>query len=647
MPIARFEMPDGRIGRFEVPEGTTPEQAQKMISDSLSLQGEQKQPAARVSNKIDYGKTAEEQPFQDQILQGIGGSMVGMGLGARQLAGYAFPSVKPSEQEVSEYQAAMEGLRGTAGGFIGEAGTYVVPGLGAMKTATTVPRIAGMLAQGGLKGGATVAGIGAGEGMLQGALTPVTEEQSRLENIAAGGAIGAIAPAATGAVLSGARTIGRPFYEAVSGKAIKQRAGKVMADAAGRKSATEVGEDYKNVLDELTKQKDLISTQTAGQAATEANVPTFSALQKIADAYKSIPAAKLETAQEQARLKALRTIGRDEPHPDAPKLTLTAAEKARDKAASNFYGKAFAADDMRLEQLSTQASRRQGGIGQSPTGAIQVDSRIAPLQGNEILSDAAQTIMRETNQYGNPFTNLRGLDYMKKVIDADIAAIRSSRPTALKNVNESQLYSAKAQLLSAMEDLSPAYAQARTRYAELSVPINKMKVGQVLEDALAGTIGGAERKTVFANKIKAAQQIIKKSTGQDRYDSLSKLFDERQMGIVKNILKELEINEKLASQAQKGMTEQARKLGIEMEPAKIPHMMSNAITIGNSLIDKITGNVKQRTLAQIADFMQDPKVAAAAMNSATERERNAIKTIIAAQKTMAVAAPVIYKEEQQ
>jgi hypothetical protein len=35
MPIARFELPDGRIGRFEVPEGTSPEQAQQLISKSL------------------------------------------------------------------------------------------------------------------------------------------------------------------------------------------------------------------------------------------------------------------------------------------------------------------------------------------------------------------------------------------------------------------------------------------------------------------------------------------------------------------------------------------------------------------------------------------------------------------------------------
>lgn len=32
MPIARFEMPDGKIARFEVPTGTTPDQAQQMVS---------------------------------------------------------------------------------------------------------------------------------------------------------------------------------------------------------------------------------------------------------------------------------------------------------------------------------------------------------------------------------------------------------------------------------------------------------------------------------------------------------------------------------------------------------------------------------------------------------------------------------------
>jgi len=36
MPIARFQMPDGRIARFEVPEGTTPEEAQALMEQAVA-----------------------------------------------------------------------------------------------------------------------------------------------------------------------------------------------------------------------------------------------------------------------------------------------------------------------------------------------------------------------------------------------------------------------------------------------------------------------------------------------------------------------------------------------------------------------------------------------------------------------------------
>lgn len=38
MPVARFQMPDGRIGRFEVPDGTTPDQAQSLIESFINEQ---------------------------------------------------------------------------------------------------------------------------------------------------------------------------------------------------------------------------------------------------------------------------------------------------------------------------------------------------------------------------------------------------------------------------------------------------------------------------------------------------------------------------------------------------------------------------------------------------------------------------------
>lgn len=44
MATARFQFPDGRIGRFEVPDGTTPEQAQALIEQAVSAMGVQATP---------------------------------------------------------------------------------------------------------------------------------------------------------------------------------------------------------------------------------------------------------------------------------------------------------------------------------------------------------------------------------------------------------------------------------------------------------------------------------------------------------------------------------------------------------------------------------------------------------------------------
>jgi hypothetical protein len=53
MPIARFELPDGRIGRFEVPDGTTPEQAMQLISSNLSSLIPKEEPAQQVEAPAD------------------------------------------------------------------------------------------------------------------------------------------------------------------------------------------------------------------------------------------------------------------------------------------------------------------------------------------------------------------------------------------------------------------------------------------------------------------------------------------------------------------------------------------------------------------------------------------------------------------
>lgn len=62
MPIARFQMPDGRVARFEVPDGTTPEQAQQMIQASMPSSAKSATPA---------GPPPEPMSRVDKIMKGV------------------------------------------------------------------------------------------------------------------------------------------------------------------------------------------------------------------------------------------------------------------------------------------------------------------------------------------------------------------------------------------------------------------------------------------------------------------------------------------------------------------------------------------------------------------------------------------------
>lgn len=73
MPIARFEMPDGRIGRFEVPEGTTPEEARALIQQSLQEAETVAQPSQEFS---EIGRTGQ------LLARGAIPALTGAGAGA-------------------------------------------------------------------------------------------------------------------------------------------------------------------------------------------------------------------------------------------------------------------------------------------------------------------------------------------------------------------------------------------------------------------------------------------------------------------------------------------------------------------------------------------------------------------------------------
>jgi hypothetical protein len=197
MPIARFEMPDGRIGRFEVAEGTTPEQAQAMIAQQVS--GSASPTAGQTGNSA-YDRFLENlrNPQTGGRRGVVGPAMVGgigeLTKGAGALTQMAFPEAGSRMVEVGE--ALTQGAKkvNPVSATIGQIGSYAVPFSAAQKgvnvvksipqVQSTIGKIPSFVAATGEQ-----AAIG---GALGYGLTP--DEQNREQAALFGGAFGGATP---------------------------------------------------------------------------------------------------------------------------------------------------------------------------------------------------------------------------------------------------------------------------------------------------------------------------------------------------------------------------------------------------------------------------------------------------------------------
>lgn len=601
MPIARFQMVDGRIGRFEVPEGTTPEQAQKMIGDSLSPKEEEpkkKLPSAEWQKKSAVTQWRGEHP----VLAGIGDVAGGM-------SGLSYDILNKISPGLGEKAFPQDVVRDTGYKTAGELLDPAALGLFAAGggAATYIPKV-GKYAQGiagGLLGGGAIGGL--------------SEEGSATS----GGLFGAGAMAVLPPALKyGAKLAQYPYrlIEKILPGGSEQMQGRALNKAA-ESSRQAIIADLQRAGKGLT----------AGQATVEAGSPKFAALQEKARQLQPQEYDLIKQTQEAERLASLRSIGRDSPHPDAPKSNMTIALSAREKVANRLYGDAFAADDLRIIALKEKAARAKGGIAQGQAAPILLDVRLKPLTGNKIILDVADEVAKKNPAIGNPVDNLRGLDQIKKMIDEDIFAIRNKLPTAIQNATEANLNQAKSVLLKSMEDLSPTYGKARLVFSEKSVPVNQMQIGQVLEDALSSTVGTAERGTVFANKVRDAAKIIATKTGQARYDKLSELFTPAQMGKVNKVIYELNRDARLKELTAEGMTAINKQLGDTSHQIKTIGLLKTPIVIMNSLINRLQGGTTEKTLEELAVIMRNPKLTAELMQMATAKEKAAMRMIEKAQ----------------
>src|SRR5574343_632886 len=280
MPIARVQLPDGRIGRFEVPEGTTPEQAQSMIQAQLPALS---QPAAPQLPESLRPRTAAP--------EGIPGARQDASLYSR-----VRPFVAPT----------LEALGAGGGALLGGAAGTV---LGPVGTATGAVGGAG-LGYGIAKEALELADVYlGGKAPRQGAAQVIEPVRNILE----------------GATFEAGGRVAGPLIQKGVGKLADLR--KIPQTKAADIARNALGPDLPEVLNALKASQG--KGMSAAQATADINSPTWQALIYRATARDLRFLAALEKSQGDVSLNALSRLAGGATAAEARGTTEAAKEAAR------------------------------------------------------------------------------------------------------------------------------------------------------------------------------------------------------------------------------------------------------------------------------------------------------------------------------
>ena len=573
MPIARFEMPDGRIARFEVAEGTTPEQAQAMIAEQMATTaspmsfGETGGGAAtgRPINRGQRNVLAEPRPLES-ALAGMTKSAIDPMLAGAQLATNNAPRINELVQRLAkeggEYQEANPMSYGT-----GRVAGAVLPAVG-------MSRAIGMIPSFGKNPYVSGAVIGAGTGAVSGALQPIEggqtgpelyEEAGRNARTGAliGAPVGAVAPVVGQVIDKGYRAgkaIVEPFLE--SGK--ERILGRFLREMSG-------GEENK-AMRNLANVKELVtgSQPTAAQAA---GVPSLAALERTAIATSPVAGnlmAQRQAQNAQAQANALRNI--------APESRTSKYVNFREQVADDLYSDAL--KPLNLGKLDDEMTNEIKGLITRP--AIK-----------NAMDKAKENAANRGVDIGDPSGSMRGLHETKMALDEEIntlkAILEKSGPKGAKSAKLDSLINAKSNLLNFMEDISPTYKTARVNYERLSKPIEQLESIAKLADKSIS----AETEKIYISQFSKGLKELKKSG----------VVSDRQIARLEAIKEDL-ARGKFADTAGKGVgSDTVQKLAYTnlMNETGLP------ISASNRLGRVIYGDVNEELKNKLAESMLSPQ----------------------------------------
>lgn len=420
-------------------------------------------------------------------------------------------------------------------------------------------------------------------------------------------AAGRVVPSVSGALATGAKytnpmnaitpVVAAPFKVGAKGvdyarKVLNPKANALLENIEGK------GPEIINVL---KNQEQFVPgvVPTAGELAATTGSTLYPALAKDVSQRIATKTLARENASKDAIKNALSTIAKG-----ADELDLAAV--ARAEATDPMYQAVKSAGNVvNPQNIASIKSFINDTINKNP-GNTELVTEFSKL-GN-LLEDNAGNFRTDAGQVAS-------------ILDGLKATLAKQDNKFIKG----QLATVKSQLIDAV----PGYAAADAKYAEMSKPINKMQIGQYLENKLIPALEGKAnlKAEAFATALKDAPKTIQRSTGAPRYKDLADMFTSDELQVFQGITKELQRKSKFEEAAAAGTKE-----GVSLPVAKVDkvNLLNRVYSVANLIMAKLQGRVTEKIAIEMATEMLDPALAAKSLEKALAHQK----------RTEAIAKPI-------
>lgn len=665
MTIARFQLPDGRIGRFEVPEGTTPEQAQSMIQAQLPTLG---QPAAPQLPESLRPRTAapegipgarQEPNLWQKVRPYVAPTVEALGAGAGGLIGGGAGLMGGGPVGAAAGGVAGAGLGyGIAKEALELGDVYLGGKAPRQGAAQIVEPVRNVLEGATFEAGGRVAGplIAQGVGKL-------ADLRKIPQNKAADIARNALGPdlpevlnalkASQGQGMSAAQAtadINSPTWQALIDRATKRdprflsalekSQGDVSLNALSRLAGGTTAAEARGTTEAAKEAARSITSPMRESALTRANLgKEVARLEGLSADLGEQAAAKVQEVRRLMELgdlanasARLNLIKRDLP---VGLTKYTYGGELAEKAFNEWSNKAAQAS-LDLGQGARFADQAAGALrsvgikpleGEPLVRSLKAVSSNPEFAGNDVLlgslRNVADDIAKWTNSGG--IIDARALDAIRK--NSVNAAIQQLRPgmdaTSQRNLAAGVLSRVKPVIDDAIEAAGGAgYRDYLKEHAKLSQKIaEKQLTGEALK--LWKTDKNAFVRLVQNESPEAVEKIL----GPGKYNIAVELTEDT-LGTLQSEASKVIRNANIKSQVEGGQTALKELLLQNMSKFRLPSYLSAVAATTNKALNILENKIGQKTMATLTEALKTPEGAANLLESLPAAERSKVLQLI-------------------